>query len=143
MTRERYGVDAERLFVALTIRDMPNCEVRAEPDVDAVDVLPLIIVNPGQGASVEGRRGQAWVWSPHWSILAATHEECSDLADELLEKIDAWANSWDPAVGTIVGVGAINSIDDISLFARTATSLTPAGGLTQFDGSFSITVRKA
>lgn len=139
----RYSVDAEELFVKLTAEAMPNCEVRSEADVDAVDVLPLIIVNPGQGTSVEGQRGIAWVWSPHWSILAETHEQAGDLADELLEKIDAWANAWSPTAGTIEGVGAIVNIEDISLFSRSATSLTPAGGLTQYDGTFSITVKKA
>lgn len=139
----RYSVDAEHLFVALTSQAMPDCEVRAEPDVDTVDVLPLIIVSPGDGSSVEGQRGIAWVWQAHFSVLGNSHEQASDIADDLLEKIDGWANSWDPTVGTIPGVGAITNIDDISLFSRTATSLTPAGGLTQFDGTFAITVRKA
>jgi hypothetical protein len=120
-----------------------NCDVRAEPDVDTVDSLPLIIVSPGQGSSVEGQRGMAWVWQSHFSVLGQTHEQASDIADELQRKIDAWANSWDPTTGTIVGVGAITNIEDISLFSRTATTLTPAGGLTQFDGNFAITVRKA
>lgn len=139
----RYTVDAEELLVALTTRDMPNCEVRAEVDVDAVDVLPLIIVSPGQGQSVERQRGMAWVWQSHFAVLAQTHEEASEIADQLNEVIDSWANSWSPVAGTIVGVGAITNIEDISIFARTATSLTPAGGLTQFDGTFAITVRKA
>lgn len=140
---DRYSVDAEELLVALTANAMPACDVRAEPDVDTVDVLPLIIVNPGDGQSVEGQRGLAWVWQAHFSVLAETHEGASTVADELLQKIDGWANSWDSTTGTIVGVGAITNIDDISLFSRTATSLTPAGGLTQFDGTFAITVRKA
>lgn len=139
----RYSVDAEELFVALTQRDMPDCDVRAEADVDAVDNLPLIIVSPGQGQSVENQRGLAWVWQAHWSVLHETHEGCSEIADRLMEVIDGWANSWSPVAGTIVGVGAITNIEDISIFARTATSVTPAGGLTQFDGTYAITVRKA
>jgi hypothetical protein len=106
-------------------------------------VLPLIIVNPGDGQSVEGQRGIAWVWQSHFSVLGQTHEQASDVADDLHRVIDSWANSWDPSVGTIAGVGAIINIEDISLFSRTATTLTPAGGLTQFDGTFTITVRKA
>lgn len=141
--RPRYSVDAEHLLVALTKLAMPDCEVRAEPDVDTVDVLPLIIVNPGQGQSVENQRGIAWVWQSHFSVLAMGDEAASEIADQLLEKIDGWSNSWDPSVGTIPGVGAIVDIDDISIFSRTATSMTPAGGLTQFDGTFAITVRKA
>lgn len=139
----RYSVDAEELLVALTQQSMPDYEVRAEPDVDTVDVLPLIIVNPGDGQSVENQRGMAWVWNTHFSVIGQTHEQASNVADELHRQIDKWADSWDPNVGTIVGVGAITNIDDISLFSRTATTLTPAGGLTQFDGTFSITIRKA
>ena len=142
MTRERYSVDAEHLLVALT-QEAVTYEVRAEPDVDTVDVLPLIIVNPGDGQTVENQRGMAWVWQTHFSVLAASHGEASEVADELHEKIDSWANSWDASVGTIAGVGAITNIEDISLFSRTATSLTPAGGLTQYDGTFSITIKKA
>lgn len=143
MARNRYTVDAEELLVALTARDMPGCDVRAEVDVDAVDVLPLIIVSPGQGTSVEGQRGMAWVWQSHFAVLANTHEDAAEISDQLQEVIDGWANSWSPDAGRIAGVGAITQIDDISIFARTATSLTPAGGLTQYDGTFSITVRKA
>jgi len=143
MERERYMVDAEELIVKLTERDMPDCEVRAEVDVDAVDVLPLIIVNPGQGQSVEGQRGIAWVWQSHFAILAESHEAASEVADRLGEVIDGWSNAWSPDAGRIVGVGAIIHLEDISIFARTATSLTPAGGLTQFDGTYAITVRKA
>ena len=143
MTRERYSVDAEELLVALTQRDMPDCEVRSEVDVDAVDVLPLIIVSPGQGQSVEGQRGIAWVWQAHFAVLDQTHEGASEIADRLGEVIDKWVNSWAPDAGRIVGVGAITYLEDISIFARTATSLTPAGGLTQFDGTYAITVRKA
>lgn len=140
----RYAVDAEELLVALTSQSMAEfgCEVRAEPDVDTVDVLPLIIVSPGDGRSIEGQRGIAWVWQSHFSVLGQSHEQASDIADKLLEKIDGWANSWGSS-GTIEGVGAITNIEDISLFSRTATTLTPAGGLTQFDGTFAITVRKA
>lgn len=139
----RYSVDAEQLFVELTRQAMPDCEVRSAVDVDAVDVLPLIIVNAGQGQSLENQRGIAWVWQTHFSVLAETHEGCADIADELHAAVDGWANAWSPDAGRIVGVGAIIDVDDISIFARTATSLTPAGGLTQFDGTFTITVRKA
>ena len=141
--RARYSVDAEELLVKLTQLGMPECEVRAEADVDAVDHLPLIIVSPGQGTSVGNQRGMAWVWQSHWSVLAATHEEASEVADQLHQVIDGWADSWSPVAGTITGVGAIINIEDISIFARTATSVTPAGGLTQFDGTYAVTVRKA
>lgn len=143
MVRARYAVDAEELLVKLTQLGMADCDVRAEADVDSVESLPLIIVSPGQGSSVEGQRGMAWVWNAHWSVLDETHEGCSEIADRLMEVIDGWANSWSPVAGTIVGVGAITNIEDISIFARTATSVTPAGGLTQFDGTYAVTVRKA
>lgn len=140
---ERYAVDAEELLVKLVALGMPDCDVRSEVDVDAVDSLPLIIVNPGQGQSVAGQRGIAWVWQTHFAVLAESHVTCGEIADELHRVIDGWANAWAPDAGRIAGVGAIIDVDDISIFARTATSLTPAGGLTQFDGTFAITVRKA
>lgn len=139
----RYSVDAEELLVGLVAASMPTADVRAAPDVDSVDVLPLIIVSPGQGQSIGSQRGLAWEWTTHFSVLAATEEDCSELADKLYEELYKYADSWDPAVGTIAGVGAITNVEDISIFSRTVTTVTPAGGLTQFDGTFAITVRHA
>lgn len=143
MVRARYAVDAEELFVKLVAAAMTQCDVRAEPDVDSVENLPMIIVSPGQGQAVGSQRGTAWEWTTHFSVLDATEEEASEVADELYEKLNLMANSWDPAVGMIEGVGAIINVEDISMFSRTVTTVTPAGGLTQFDGTFAITVRKS
>jgi hypothetical protein len=139
----RYSVDAEELLVTLVAASLPEAEVRAAPDVDTIDVLPLIIVSPGQGQSVDSQRGLGWVWQTHFSVLASEEEAASTLADKLYETIYSYANSWDPTVGRIVGVGAITNVEDISIFSRTVTTVTPAGGLTQFDGTFAITVRHA
>jgi hypothetical protein len=42
----------------------------------------------------------------------------------------------------IPGVGAVTSVDDLSMPSRTSTTLTPAGDLTQYDGQFRTVVRK-
>jgi hypothetical protein len=142
MARARYAVDAEELFVKVIQGMMPDAEVRAEADVDAVEHLPLIIINPGQGQAIGNIKGVAWLWNTSFAVLAGSDEEASDVSDELYEKLSKISDSWDPTVGMIAGVGAINKIEDISIFSRTATSVTPAGGLTQYDGTFAITVRK-
>ena len=50
MARERYIVDMDHLMVALYSQHFGDrMEVAAESDVDAVERLPLLIVNSGQG----------------------------------------------------------------------------------------------
>lgn len=145
MARERYAVDMNHLMVTLIKNHFgERADVAAASDVDAVDRLPFIIVNAGQGQAISaGPAGLAWDWNVSVNVLATFEEEASDLADEVNELIHSFHESWNPSHGMIEGIGAIVSVGDISIPSKTASAVTPAGGITQFDGVFSITVRKA
>ena len=145
MARERYIVDMDHLMVALYSQHFGDrMEVAAESDVDAVERLPLLIVNSGQGTSVDsGPHGVAVNWNVSVTILAGSRGEGSDLADEVTEITHGFASSWNPGVGMIPGIGAIVAVDDISLPSKSVSAEIPAGNLHQFDGVFSIISRKA
>lgn len=114
-------------------------EVRAEPDVDSADVLPLVIISVGQGTMVSnGAPGLAWRWVIHINILHADEEEGSDLADHTYELMHGFHDD----AASVAGVGVIISVEDVSMPSRTATMVTPAGGLTQFDGTWTVTAQK-
>ena len=145
--RQRITVDMEELMVRL-LSDAYELsreyiespvEVRPEPDVDSADVLPLVIVSVGQGTMVSnGGPGLAWTWVVHINILHSDEEAGSGLADHTYELMHGFH---DKASG-IPGVGVVISVEDVSMPSRTATMVTPAGDLTQFDGTWTVTVKK-
>lgn len=147
MTRTRITVDIEELMVRLLNDALiasgeytsAPVEVRAEADVDSADVLPLVIVSVGQGQMVSnGGAGLAWTYNVHLNLLHEDEEEGSLLADHLYELMHGFHDNQ----SGIEGVGVIVSTDDVSMPTRTATVVTPAGGLTQFDGTWTVTAQK-
>lgn len=147
MTRQRVTVDMEALMVGLLHHSLiasgeyPDrpVEVRAEADVDSADVLPLCIVSVGQGVMVSnGAPGLAWTYNVHINLLHDDEEEVSMLADHVYELMHGFHDSQ----SGIEGVGVIVSTEDVSMPTRTATVVTPAGDLTQFDGTWTVTAQK-
>ena len=143
MARVRYMPDVEELFVTLTERGMSQVAIATKPDVDVAERLPYIVIVAGNGNRLEADEAcRVWNFTVHFMIVAAGDVQCSDLADELYELVWSWGNPWNSS-GTIAGVGAITEVEDISTPARTATTVSPAGDLTQYDATFSINVRNA
>lgn len=145
MARERYAVDMDLLMVTLIQNYFgERADVAAASDVDGIERLPFIVTNAVQGQGISsGPAGLAWNWHVTFNILCEKEGEASDLADEVNELMHSFHESWDPNHGMIEGIGAIVSVDDISIPSKTAQAVIPAGGITQFDGTFSVTVRKA
>lgn len=147
MSRARITVDMEELMVRLLSDEYVRSgeyldapiEVRPEPDVDSADVLPLVIVGVGQGHMIgNGGPSLAWEWNVSLSILHDDEEACSNLADHTYEMMHLFH---DNGAG-IPGVGSVIHVEDVSMPSRTGTYITPAGGLTQFDGAWTVTVQK-
>lgn len=145
--RKRITIDMDQLMVTLlstayaSSEEYPTSpvEVRAEPDVDSDAVTPLVIVTAGQGQMVSnGGPLLAWTWQVHISILHHDEEGAADLADHTYEVMHGFH---DDAAG-FPDIGTIVSVEDVSMPSRTATMLTPAGGLTQFDGTWTVTAQK-
>jgi len=144
MARERYAVDVNLLMKMLFDQQFPDATVATASDVDAVDRLPFIIVNAGNGVRLESSSaGIAWQWNVHVTILGNDLEYVSDLADEIDEYMHSFGDSWIIGHGRIDGVGAIGGVEDISIPTKTAQAEVPTGDLVQFDGTYTVLVTKA
>jgi hypothetical protein len=141
----RMTVDVEELFTKIlrdsledvaTVFGVSQIEVMGQQGVDSVDHVPFVVVNALNGRMLGGPN--AWEWDVFVSILGPTRDYAADLADMVYV---AMHRSHDNNT-RVPGVGAVTSVDDVNMPSRTSTSLTPAGDLTQYDGSFHVIVRK-
>lgn len=147
MARNRITVDMKYLMVALLQMHLNDSgeypygvEVVAGTDVDTVERLPMVIVQPGQGTMIpNGGPSLAWAWTVSVQVLHEDEELCGDLADHVYELMHTFH---DKGSG-IPDVGVVTGTEDISMPSHTATTATPAGGITQFDGAWTVTVQKA
>lgn len=141
----RHTVDVEQLF-CLVLRDhlqqyasvfgKQDMQVMAQQDVDAIQRVPFVVVTAHNGHMLGGPN--AWEWDVYVSILGKGRDATADLADMVYVgmHLSHDRNARYP------GVGAVTRVDDRSMPSKTSTTLTPAGDLTQYDGSFSVIVRK-
>jgi len=145
MAYERMTVDVEQLFT-MVLRDAladiaetfgtADMEVMSQQDFDAIEHVPFVVVNAQNGRMLGGPN--AWEWDVFVSILGSSRDAAADIADMVYR---AMHESHDNNV-RYPGVGAVTSVDDVSMPSRTSTTLTPAGDLTQYDGTFHVIVRK-
>lgn len=145
MAYRRMTVDATELFT-LVLRDAladiaeafntQDMQVMGQQDVDAIDHVPFVVVDAQGGRMLNGP--SAWEWEIFVSIVAMTRDDAADISDMVYR---AMHESHDNNA-RYPGVGAVTSVEDVSMPARTSTTLTPAGDLTQYDGQFHVVVRK-
>lgn len=142
---ERMTVDAEELFTKVirqkldeyvSVYGTAEMEVMGQTDVDATEHLPFVVVRADGGRMLNGPG--AWEWEIYVSIVAESRDDAADVSDMVYR---AMHESHDENV-RISGVGAVTSVDDVSMPSRTSTTHTPAGDLTQYDGHFHTIVRK-
>lgn len=143
MARERVSVDMDHLMVALLSSSFPLVDWATASDVDSPERIPFGVVSCANGQMIGSNvSALAFEWVVSISLVHDNQELIADLADEVWETVHNYHDDWKPESGMIVGIGAINKVEDISIFTKSATTTTPAGDLTQYDGTFSITVRK-
>ena len=118
---------------AFSLLDM---QVMAQQDVDAIDHVPFVIVGARNGQMLNGPG--AWRWTIDTQIVARSMKEAADIADMVYV---AMHESHDNNI-RVPGVGGVSSVEDEEMPSRTSVSLTPAGDLTQYDGSFNVVIRK-
>lgn len=143
---ERMTVDVEQLFTlvlqdalneATRVHNLEAIEVFGRQDTDAAEHVPFVVVNAHNGRMLNGPN--AWEWDVFISIVGQTRDDAADIADMVYRAMHL---SHDMNV-RYPGVGSVTSVDDVSMPSHTSTSLTPAGDLTQFDGTFHVIVRKS
>jgi hypothetical protein len=141
----RHTVDVEELFT-LVLRDhlqqfasvfgKTEMQVMAQQDVDAIEHVPFVVVTALNGRMLNGPN--AWEWDVFVSILGLGRDDAADLAD----MVYVGMHQSHDRNARYPGVGAVTSVDDVSMPSKTSTTLTPAGDLTQYDGQFHVVVRK-
>jgi hypothetical protein len=138
-------VDAEELFTKVvraalgniaSVYGLAEIQVMGQQDVDVVEHLPFVVINADGGRMLGGPG--AWEWEIYVEIVAESRDDAADVADMVYR---AMHESHDNNT-KISGVGAVTSVDDVSMPSRTSTTLTPAGDLTQYNGHFHVIVRK-
>ena len=142
---QRMTVDVEQLFTTILKQDLGemaeafdtgDMQVMSQSDVDAVDHIPLVVVRALNGRMLGGPN--AWEWDVFVQILGLTRDQAADVAD-MVYKVMHTSHDKNTRVP---GVGAVTSVEDVSMPSRTSTTVTPAGDLTQYDGQFRVIVRK-
>lgn len=145
MVYQRFTVDAEELFTKVlrmklqtyaSIYSTAEMEVMGQQDVDAIQHVPFVVVRADGGRMLGGPN--AWEWEIFTQIVAMSRDDAADVSDMVYR---AMHESHDENV-RISGVGAVTSVDDVSMPSRTSTTLLPAGDLTQYNGHFHVIVRK-
>lgn len=148
MARERIVVECQELFIKLLMRALnqgpdaweDEVDVADAMDVDAIERLPLVLV-AANGGTMVGNGGpglHASSWTVSIVILHEDKGKCSALSDHVYGLMHGFHDS----LASIAGVGNVVLVDDISIPSHSTTTITPAGGLTQFDGAWSVIVKK-
>lgn len=145
MVYQRMTVDAEELFTKVirakletyaSVYGTAEMEVMGQQDADAIQHVPFVVVRADGGRMLNGPG--AWEWEIYVTIVAMTRDDAADVSDMVYR---AMHESHDNNT-RISGVGAVTSVDDVSMPSRTSTTLLPAGDLTQYNGHFHVIVRK-
>lgn len=135
----RLTVDIEQLMVGLyqpALASYPGdpVSVKSAPDVDATDLIPMVVVSPVHGVMIQnGAPSLGWLWLIQVTILAYGHAAAADLADEVYRRTHGFENS------VVAGVGQVGVVEDSEMPRRVATSIE-ANNLTQFNGTFQLVV---
>lgn len=133
----RLTVDIELLMVGLLDAYLPDVDVRAAVDVDLIDSLPMVIVQPVTGQMISnGSPALGWEWIVSLAIYNETAQSTSDLADLVYATIHRLHDDQ----AAMAGVGYVSSVEDQQMPVRTATVKSPTR-LTQFNGVWTVRVR--
>lgn len=134
----RITVDVEQLMVGLLSESFPDADVRAAPDVDLIDSLPMIVVQLVTGQMVSnGSPKLGWTWIVSLTMYAETTTAASDFADQVYGAVHGFHDDQ----AAMAGVGYVSSVEDQQMPTRTATVPTGEHRMTQFNGAWTITVR--
>lgn len=133
----RLTVDIELLMVGLLSAALGSeADVKARPDVDVADDLPLVIVTPIAGQMISnGAPSLGWSHLVEFTVLKSGHQAASDLADLVYRTLHGFHDNQ----SALAGVGYVNHTEDDEMFRRVATVIA-VDNLTQYTGQFRFTI---
>lgn len=140
----RTTVDVSSLLVQLLAARVTGVTVRESVDVSSWsdnNYQPLLTVRGLSGQAIRnGPYTAGWSWLVHCQLLAAGDKaDAADLADAAYTAMHQLPDEV-PQAG-ISGQGYVHDVDDVSMFARTATTAVNDEDAHQFDATFQVVVR--
>lgn len=136
-------LDGDQLIYTLLQRDKANDEtVERDLDVDSIDDTPYTTYR----LSMEGQTGNGpGLWAAHLTLnLYVESGEGFDRASRWYRAVHDWSGfdgNGDPR-GLVASVGAIEEVEDSSVFARIGPAVPMIGKfITHYVGSFDLILR--
>lgn len=138
----RTTVDVSSLLIQLLSARVTGVTVMESVDVSSwadLGYTPLLTVRGLSGQAVSnGPYSSGWSWLVPCQLIAAGDKAtAADLADSIYTAMHQLA---DTQAG-VTGQGHVSTVDDVSMFARTATTAVNDQDAHQFDATFAVVVR--
>ncbi len=136
-------INAERLISLLlqagaAATEGGAVEIMPTNDVDQLEALPCWIFNVIGDGQVSNGRG-IWTCVLTIVITAESLDEALSSAKRAYDVVWSWAN--DPAATVVPGEGWVGGVDDIDMPSRLASANIPGSNITQYSGSWALTLR--
>jgi hypothetical protein len=138
VTEQVVLLDAEQLVFTLLTTANPGMRIVPETDTDALGELPLWqfnILGDGQTGNDTG----IWDVVLDLNVFGAGIDAAKAEAAAAYRSVWAWHS--DPLSAVVVGVGWVSDVSDISLFSRAGTPDLTGHNVSQYSGSFGLTLR--
>jgi hypothetical protein len=137
-------IDAELLIKTLLDRDTPE-GVLILPAIDGIEypgVFPLMTFAVSVGQAIDNHAPPAgWEATLDLNIIDDDLDDAKALAFAVYDAVWAWADPFSPSVGIVANVGSVNDVGDNSIFTRVSTVEVESKWVTQYAGSFGLTLR--
>lgn len=129
--------DPELLVYRLLSRDAPDSiQVHSEYDVTTWDNLPystfVVITEPS------GNSKLLWSCTLIVNAFGDGALQAIESAETLYDIVHGWAV---PGNGNVAELGTVESVDDVSLFARISAVPINGKNVTQYSGTFTLNLR--
>lgn len=138
MTEQVVLLDAEKLVYTLLTEANPGKRIVPETDTNALGQLPLWqfnILGDGQTSNDTG------IWDVVLDLNVFGDGIDAAKAEAALAYQTVWAWHTNPAAAIVDGVGWVSDVADISLPSRAGTPDLTGHNVSQYSGSFGLTLR--
>jgi hypothetical protein len=134
-------IDAEVLAYRLLERDQADATVRSDIDVTVMDEFPFVSFSIVVGEAIDNHAPPSgWTASLTINIFDDDLDDAKARARAVYDAVWAWADEF-AGLGIIPGVGYVQDVADQSIFTRVMTAEVENKWVTQYAGSFELTVR--
>lgn len=133
-------LDDELMIFTLLKRDLdPSVMVASELDVDSIDHLPLVTFSI-RGGDQMGNGPGLWSTPLVLNVFAEGQDDTWEVCKALYRIVHEWTI---PGNSTIPNVGYISSLTDLSKFSKDPSVSMQGKNVTQYTGSFDLTIRNS